>query len=152
MKRQRAFFKLIWWGYLLLLLTFVIIKFRGSFEELADRISCAPFGTYNLIPFATTGEFFAHFSEGWARYNIYGNVIPFVPFGVFLPLAFQKANSWRRVLGIGFLSVLLIELFQFFTRLGTFDVDDIILNMIGIVCGHFILRFARRFSRKDRKT
>jgi len=146
---QKVVVKIIWWVYIVLLLVVVVIKFRGSFEELVDRITCAPFGTYNLVPFATTGEFLAHFSEGWARYNIYGNIIPFMPFGFFLPLVFQKANSWIRVLGIGFCSILLIELFQFFTRLGTFDVDDIILNMIGIMSGYFIMWLIQHLSKKD---
>lgn len=146
---HRAVLKVFWWGYIALLLVVVVIKFRGSLEELIDRAACAPFGTYNLVPFATTGEFLAHFSEGWARYNIYGNIIPFMPFGFFLPLVFQKANSWIRVLGIGFCSILLIELFQFFTRLGTFDVDDIILNLIGIMSGYFIMWLIRHLPQKN---
>lgn len=33
-------------------------------------------------------------------------------------------------------AVLFIEIFQYMTRLGSFDIDDIILNMIGVLSGY----------------
>lgn len=141
MKTQRSFMKLIWWSYVLLLLALVVMKFRGSFAALGARIEATPFGTnYNLLPFSTIRECLTHFSAGWARYNFFGNIIPFLPFGFLLPLAYQKADSWSKVIATGGLFILCIELFQFFTRLGSFDVDDILLNMLSIACGYLIKR------------
>ncbi len=152
MKGKKRTVSFIWRAYLALLLVFVVIKFRGSFSELEARITATPFAFgmgYNLIPCATVGEQLAHFHEGWARLNLFGNIVPFLPFGFLLPLAHEKANSWKRVFEIGVLSVLLIELFQFFTRLGSFDVDDILLNMVGILCGYLLLRLCRRFYKAE---
>ncbi|MDE7276526.1 MAG: VanZ family protein, partial [Lachnospiraceae bacterium] len=47
-------------------------------------------------------------------------------------------------------SILLIEIFQFFTNLGSFDVDDIILNMVGIVCGYLMFQIINRIAVRKR--
>lgn len=88
---RRNIVKIVWWVYIALLFGVVIIKFRGSFSELFAKIKTVPFGTnYNLIPFISIGQQLENFSEGWARINILGNIIPFVPFGYFLPLIYKK--------------------------------------------------------------
>ena len=142
MKKHTIIYKTIWWIYIALLLLVVIIKFRGSFGELENKIIATPFGTnYNLIPFNSIGEQLAHISEGWARFNLLGNIIPFVPFGFLLPITYPKANSFLKVLMVSLLFLFLMETFQFITRLGSFDIDDIILNTIGIIIGYFIACF-----------
>ncbi len=148
--KKKLLMNIIWWIYFALLFGIVIIKFRGSLSELFVKIESTPFGTnYNLIPFNSIGEQLSHFSEGWARFNLMGNVIPFIPFGVLLPMISEKANSFIRVLFIGMGFVLFVEVFQFFTRLGSFDVDDVILNMFGILTGYLIVWFGSII--RDRK-
>lgn len=148
--KKKLLMNIIWWIYFALLFGIVIIKFRGSLSELFVKIESTPFGTnYNLIPFNSIGEQLSHFSEGWARFNLIGNVIPFIPFGVLLPMISEKANSFIRVLFIGMGFVLFVEVFQFFTRLGSFDVDDVILNMFGILIGYLIVWFGSTI--RDRK-
>ena len=138
--KKKWLIKVIWWIYFVLLFGIVIIKFRGSFSELFAKIESTPFGTnYNLIPFNSIGEQLNHFSEGWARFNLLGNIIPFVPFGFLLPVISENANSLRRVFTAGLGFVLFVEIFQFFTRLGSFDVDDVILNMSGILIGYLLI-------------
>ena len=140
MKKRHVILKMIWWGYVVLFFMFVVIKFTGSFTELANKITTTSFGeNLNLMPFRTISVQLAHFSEGWARFNIVGNTVPFVPLGFLMPMVYQKVNSLAKNLVIGISSVLFIELFQLFTRLGSFDVDDIMLNMIGILSGYFML-------------
>ena len=144
MKKRHVILKMIWWGYVVLFFMFVVIKFTGSFTELANKITTASFGeNLNLMPFRTISVQLAHFSEGWARFNIVGNTIPFIPLGFLMPMVYHKVNSFAKILVIGISSVLLIELFQLFTRLGSFDVDDIMLNMIGILSGYFMLWFIK---------
>lgn len=148
--KKKLLMNIIWWIYFALLFGIVIIKFRGSLSELFVKIESTPFGTnYNLIPFNSIGEQLSHFSEGWARFNLMGNVIPFIPFGVLVPMISEKANSFIRVLFIGMGFVLFVEVFQFFTRLGSFDVDDVILNMFGILTGYLIVWFGSII--RDRK-
>ena len=123
---------------------FVVVKFKGSFYELSDRITLYSVQgsiNYNLIPFRSMSVQIRHITQWWALKNLLGNIIPFVPFGFLLPIAYRKFTSAIKVLPTGLVSILLIELFQFFTKLGSFDVDDIILNMIGIICGYLMFLF-----------
>lgn len=140
--KRKLLIKVIWWIYFVLLFGIVIIKFRGSFSELLIKMESTPFGTnYNLIPFKSIGEQLSHFSEGWARFNLLGNIIPFVPFGFLLPVVSEKINSFIKILFAGFGFLLFVEVFQFFTKLGSFDVDDIFLNMLGIFIGYLLIWF-----------
>ena len=140
--KRKLLIKVIWWIYFVLLFGIVIIKFRGSFSELLIKMESTPFGTnYNLIPFKSIGEQLSHFSEGWARFNLLGNIIPFVPFGFLLPVVSEKINSFIKILFAGFGFLLFVEVFQFFTRLGSFDVDGIFLNMLGIFIGYLLIWF-----------
>ena len=83
-------------------------------------------------------------TQWWALKNLLGNIIPFIPFGFLLPVTYKKFSSAISVFVIGLASILVIESFQFFTKLGSFDVDDIILNMTGIVCGYVIFLVTNR--------
>ncbi len=149
MKNRKMLLRTIWWVYILLLLVVVTIKFRGSVSALADKICSTEFGTnYNLVPFKTIGTQLEHISEGWAVINILGNIIPFVPFGFLLPVCFKKTKTFKNVFTVGFFFIILLEAFQFITRLGSFDVDDIILNMIGIIFGYILLRVLQLVLRR----
>ncbi len=151
MKKHTIMYRTIWWIYIALLLLVVTMKFRGSFAELENKIMTTPFGTnYNLIPLHSIGEQLAHISQGWARWNLLGNIIPFVPFGFLLPIAYPKANSFLKVLMVSLLFLFAIEIFQFFTRLGSFDIDDIMLNTIGISAGYFIACLIQDLRRKTK--
>lgn len=139
MKGNSKIIKIIWWVYIILLLAVVVVKFKGSFVDLTDRINEYSDGeNYNLEPFVSIKMQIEYFSQGWARLNLFGNIIPFMPFGCLLPVVYPKTSSFIKVFIIGFLFILSIETFQFFTKLGVFDVDDIILNMIGICMGYFM--------------
>lgn len=87
---------------------------------------------------------------GWARYNLLGNIVPFMPFGFLLPVVFGKINSFWKVLTVGLAADFIIEVFQYITRIGSFDVDDIILNMIEIAFGYMLIKFTNvLFSKKQ---
>lgn len=139
----------IWWIYISLLLAVVVFKFRGSFTELGNRITSTPWGTnYNIVPFRSIGEQIEHISEGWARFNLLGNILPFAPFGFLLPIVWRKFNSFKGIFISGILWILFIEIMQFITRLGSFDIDDIFLNMLGIIIGYTFFIFTRKTSQR----
>ena len=152
MRKQGKTLKILWWVYIALLFVFVVVKFKGSFYELSDRINTYSMQgsiNYNLIPFRSMSAQIERITQWWALKNLLGNIIPFIPFGFLLPITYKKFSSAISIFVIGLASILLIEIFQFFTNLGNFDVDDIILNMIGIVCGYVIfLVINRLFVRK----
>ena len=56
----------------------------------------------------------------------------------FITITYKKFSSTISVFFTGLASILLIEIFQFLTKLGTFDVDDIILNVFGGLIGYLL--------------
>ncbi|GAB4091965.1 VanZ family protein [Flaviaesturariibacter terrae] len=76
-----------------------------------------------------------------------GNLLGFVPFGILLPLCCRPARRATGLTSFAAALSLLFELFQFATNVGTFDVDDLLLNVAGAVCGFFMLRWMlKRFA------
>ena len=71
----------------------------------------------------------------------------FVPLGFFLPAVFPKARSFRRSMLLSLLLLFAVELIQFFTLLGSLDIADVILNMVGVLVGYGVYwLFARKKS------
>ncbi len=95
-------------------------------------------GKLNLVPFHTIVEFTASLGERWnthAFINLAGNVAMFVPLGFLLPLISKRTRTLRRCILIALISILCAEIIQLFTLLGSFDIDDLILNMVGVLVG-----------------
>ncbi|MDR2205032.1 MAG: VanZ family protein [Flavobacteriaceae bacterium] len=97
-----------------------------------------------ISPILSTVQFFQRNAErgNWMNIfvNVFGNIVMFVPFG-FMGWIFLKFQNFKPLL-ISFLSFLLIvESLQYFTRLGFFDVDDVLLNTLGLWIGFRIWKF-----------
>ena len=152
---KKSIWRFVFWTYLVFLFLVVILKFTGSVRALLDRMAVEPFGKpYTLEPFATIRIQLKYLHEGWAQFNLLGNTLPFIPFGYLLPKCYRNSGSMIKVLLLGLLFVLFAEVGQLVTNLGTFDVDDIILNMAAIFVGYIpvgieaILRKAKRKKKK----
>ncbi|WP_054940290.1 VanZ family protein [Paenibacillus ihuae] len=72
--------------------------------------------------------------------NLVGNVAVFIPFGVLFPLLLRKFRSLLILTLWAVPSILLLEIFQMLLRVGSFDVDDLLLNLIGVWVGYLLLR------------
>lgn len=94
----------------------------------------------NLVPMRTVIELIGHI-RGNTLYaelsvkNLIGNILLFVPIGIFLPAIWKK----QRHFGWFFLTVaaaiVCVELIQLFTMLGSCDIDDLIFNTAGASIG-----------------
>ncbi len=109
---------------------------------------------YNLTLFQEIGRYVGVGARtgNWTlfRFNVIGNVCVFVPMGIFLPKLFQKC---RKILPVAIISLevsLLIEVTQLVTRIGSFDVDDLLLNTLGGILGYIIYRIIAGFTRKSK--
>ena len=91
---------------------------------------------YNLTPFLE---------------NLVGNVLAFVPFGMLIRWVRGKKTGFFTATLAAFAFSLSIELVQLITKLGVFDVDDIIMNTFGGMLGYIIYYILARFDRKRRK-
>ncbi len=72
--------------------------------------------------------------------NLAGNVIVFVPFGLLLPLVQERFRSPFILTLWTIFYILLLETLQMVLRVGSFDVDDLLLNLIGVWSGLLLLR------------
>lgn len=69
-----------------------------------------------------------------------GNVVMFIPFG-FLGWIFSKLNELKSLLFTFISAITIVEGLQYFTRMGIFEVDDIILNTFGVFLGFLMKKF-----------
>ncbi|MBQ6272113.1 MAG: VanZ family protein [Clostridiales bacterium] len=81
------------------------------------------------------------------RGNFLGNIALFVPFGVLLPLVDDWFDKWKRTVLIGFVFSVTIEFVQYITCRGYFEIDDIILNLIGTGLGFVVFQLLRITSK-----
>lgn len=75
--------------------------------------------------------------------NLLGNIIGFIPFGILLPLLLKRDRTFKRFFFYAISGIVLIELIQLFTLRGSFDIDDLILNMLGSLIGYMINYFTK---------
>ena len=92
------------------------------------------FSTSNFIPFK---EMFRYeFGSRLFFKNVVGNTIMFIPYGFFIGY-FLKLDKKRMAVVLAFIASLTIELTQL--KIGrVFDIDDILLNMLGGFIGFYI--------------
>ena len=82
------------------------------------------------------------FLRVWALYILLGNIVMFMPFGFFTALLW-RGFTWRRALAVGAAVTLSVECWQLVIG-RTFDVSDIVLNTLGVLCGYWVWRAADR--------
>jgi glycopeptide antibiotics resistance protein len=60
-----------------------------------------------------------------------------------LPLLKTGLRSLLRFSLVSALCILVLELMQMLLRVGSFDIDDLLLNLIGVWAGYALLRLVR---------
>ncbi len=99
------------------------------------------YGTINLIPFETICFYFSGQVDFLiALYNISANIGLFIPFGLYY-IYVRKKPTLKEILIITISSITIIECLQFITKRGSLDIDDLILNFLGVYLGYFIQPF-----------
>lgn len=115
----------------------ILLFFRPS-EQSYDH--------WNLVPLKTIWLFLAS-SENLlvATYNLLANIGLFIPLGLFFMLHREKWHlTNRKLLIIPLLVIVGIETLQFATSRGSLDIDDLILNGIGVLLGYLLFPFVMR--------
>ena len=72
-----------------------------------------------------------------------GNVVMFIPFG-FLGWIFPRLQDLQNLLFTFISAITIVEALQYFSRMGIFEVDDIILNTFGVFLGFLIKNFIEK--------
>ena len=80
--------------------------------------------------------------------NVIGNIVGFIPYGFILPLIYKSKRKWWIILLLTMEFSLFIELTQLVLRVGSCDIDDVILNTFGGVLGYGLFSLCNRIRRK----
>lgn len=82
----------------------------------------------------------------WVKTMLIGNILMFIPMGIFLALCLKKINN-KNI----FLYAILITIIIEFTQLivgRSCDIDDLIMNSLGIIIGYFISNLILKIKKK----
>ena len=128
-------------GTILFLVYIGILFYLLFFSADYNRDVVASGYRYNFIPFKEILRFWNNrgtLGMGPVMVNIVGNVVAFVPFGFFVPIISRKLRAGWKVISLGLLLSLLVEFLQLVTRVGSCDIDDLILNTFGTMVGYIL--------------
>ena len=97
----------------------------------------------NMVPLVHVFEYDSIRDIIW---NVVGNAAMFIPSGIVLPVLYRKLDNFWKVIAGGALISLCIEILQLPFASRASDVDDLILNTLGVAVGYGI--YAATTSRK----
>ena len=130
--------------YIILLFLYIIMVFNLTiFGRMNGEIR------YNFIPFKTIVEYILHFNKfntNIVIINIFGNIGIFMPIQYFI-LKIFNLKKFNHIFLIDIILIFMVEFLQFITHTGIFDVDDMLLNLLGMV---LIYMFYCIFNKKDK--
>ena len=105
----------------------------------------------NLIPLRTVKSYLRVLQTSSDRYmlvhcffNLAGNVVLFIPAGWLLPRLWSSMGNFFLFFAFCAGAILLVEVVQLFSMLGRFDVDDLILNLLGMTVGFLVFAVGKR--------
>lgn len=126
--KKRIVITLLFILYVIMLLFMVLLMDRSGKDEYQ----------YNLVLFDEIKRYFRYREQvgNWIFLrNILGNVVGFIPMGACWPYVFPRMRNPVLVTLVCFEWSLVIESTQLFFRIGSFDVDDLLLNTLGGIIG-----------------
>ncbi|MBS6397364.1 MAG: VanZ family protein [Clostridiales bacterium] len=144
MKRETEEFLRLWSRFFFALYLLLLIYLMFFAEEWGRSLLEGDYH-YNLIPFREIRRYLRYRNQiGLWRviWNLAGNVVGFMPFGALLPALRRKRMGFWKVVLMSFELTLFIEISQLVLRVGSCDVDDMILNVLGGAAGYGLYRLA----------
>ena len=122
----------------------LIFRSPAMFSQALESIGLPRYRlNYNLVPFKTIVGYTKALVDGsMNRYipiqNIVGNLLIFMPMGFYLPF-FNKKMAKFTMFAITVSGwIISVEWMQFILRVGSLDIDDFILNLVGALIGFAI--------------
>ncbi|EGW37270.1 VanZ family protein [Desulfosporosinus sp. OT] len=127
---------------LMFIVYFSYLLYRLFFFAYGDYFRVASNGIrYNIIPFKTIISYLVGVNkfgfDVWF-FNLFGNILAFMPMGFLLPYIFKKIDV-RKIFVLTFSISLTVEIIQLCLKLGISDIDDVILNTLGGLLGYCLL-------------
>ena len=132
---------------------FVIIRYTFyPFATVSGKVQPLIFDVNNVFPLRINTKPFVHLSDYSNKrdmwINITGNFAMFIPTGIILPIIYNKRNSFLTVAVTGAFMSLCIEFLQLQFAVRSSDIDDLILNTLGVITGYVIYRLVKKLIKK----
>lgn len=133
---RKAILSLLFIGYIVVLIYATLLRLGGT-----------GFRGTNLHLFRAWREAWNNYSlKNWL--NVLLNIAMFIPLGFLLPCIKDWFCKWYLMFITGFGTSLLIEIIQYITIRGLFDVDDLFTNTVGAMLGYCTLMVVTYLFRK----
>ena len=140
-------------GKILFVLYIVFVFYFLLISEVYGRTGEMQEYHYNLVLFREIKRFW-NYREQLGMFatvtNLLGNVLIFLPFGFFMPMA-SKQRSFLATTFYSLSLSLIVEVSQLFLKVGCFDVDDLLLNTIGGMVGYVAFTVCNVIRRNNDK-
>lgn len=139
LKKKKFFVRKIILFFLFLLYFFTMTEVTGTFQAITNMFTLEGYMAPNLIPLIHGNPL-----------QMILNVILMLPMGIFLPLIFSNIHwTFSKIIGVGCFLILLIETLQFFGG-RCWDIDDVIMNLLGMSLGYLIYHFYSKSKKGQR--
>ena len=130
---------------LIKLLVFKAVSFRIG--HMRFNFSGGGTGPANFVPFKTILPYLlGRNGRVIAFFELAGNIGLLVPIGFIVGFVCRRM-TWPKALAVAVAYGLAIEGMQVLLRVGIFDIDDVILNGLGVIIGYGVYRLLARWVR-----
>ncbi|MGN8229235.1 VanZ family protein [Paenibacillus polymyxa] len=132
---------------LVLLILYTGFLLYWMFLGFGRTLRPGPPHSYNIVPFDTIRQYWRAMESFPFRVwgvNLLGNIGVFIPFGILVPIIWVSMRSIGSLLLTIVIALVILEVSQMLLGAGTMDVDDIILNVLGVLCGRAAYVFLRK--------
>ncbi|MCI6018522.1 MAG: VanZ family protein [Clostridiales bacterium] len=122
------------------------------FSETYGRTQISSGYHYNFVPFKEIRRFLEYrevIGFKAVLLNLFGNVFVFSPFGFIVPVISRKSRVVMKMLILTFMLSFCIETIQLLCRVGSFDVDDLLLNTLGGLIGYAVFKILDVIRKKN---
>ena len=139
---RQVILRLLFFLYCGLMIWLLFGQRMGGNMTAAENINLEPLRTLKnyvrIIRYTENAGLLRH-----AFINLAGNVVMFIPLGYLLPAIWKSQRKFFLCLITALLWIMIIETVQYITKLGSCDVDDLLLNLPGVILGWLIHRLLR---------
>ena len=146
-------------SFILYLFALLVLLFLGTRGNVWADLTLLEYikSSSNFVPFKTISTYTNAIFNGSMNMdipikNLVGNLIMFLPMGIYLPYFIKRMNKVS-IFSISMIILLLvIEVIQIVIRRGSFDIDDFILNMLGALIGFGLskMKFVQKLLKNNR--
>lgn len=137
--------------YMFILIAVIVMKFPtglvvGTIQKWKageDVVRMSP----QLLPLKTIVDYVKNVQSvhDWFFKNLACNIVMFIPYGFLAPMLKRGSTPpMTCVIVSGILLSCFIEIFQYVTALGLCDIDDVILNTVGVLLGVIVYKILYR--------